>query len=1061
MPENPASTPFEVDEPILNSPYEPPGRHWYLRAGEAPVKREGRRPSIVFLPTDQREPWDTRDGILAPARDYTNAFELTLVNRVRERLDAWRKAGWPGATRTTLELLEHWSSPDRDLRNRLFFAQREAAESVIFLAEAREDFRQGVAVPMDEPGPEKLAQGCRAFVRHACKMATGSGKTTVMGMLAAWSILNKVNDRSDGRFSDVVLIVCPNVTIRDRLAELDPQRGDASLYRTRDLVPKHFMPALSQGRVLVTNWHGFERQTLQTGGVSARVSKRGKAETVEEWVILGDKTTFARGKRYMTLGDFEKALVSGRIELVQEERADDGSLARVRIRYTEYFESDTAWLQRVLGDAAGKQNILVMNDEAHHAYRIRPTNGDEESEDEDDDEYDMQEATVWVDGLDRIHKHRGINLCVDLSATPYFLNRVNKDANKPFPWVVSDFGLVDAIESGLVKIPQLPIRDTTGDDRAKYFNIWRWIMDPNRPNALSSTERGGRRGNPKPEAILKWADTPIKILGGEWRETLNEWKKKDEARPPVYILVCKNTKIAKVIYEWLAEGNTPGNLPPADLPDLLNGDGKINTIRVDSKVVHETDGGGAKSDEHRWMRFTLDTVGRTQWPTDLNGNPIYPAGFAELAQKLERPVHPPGRDVRCIVSVGMLTEGWDCNTVTHIIGIRPFMSQLLCEQVIGRGLRRASYKPNADGKLNEEVSKVFGVPFEIIPFKSGGGGGPPPPKVHRVYARPDRVGLEIKFPRVEGYTFAIRNRVAVNWEHVAPVKIDPLNIPPEVEVKGLNVTEAGRLSFTGPSKTDMATLEKFRQGKRVQEIVFDLASGLVRRLVNDRQCEVPAQALFPQLLPIVDRYLREKVTVIPPNDLRDAAISPYYQWIADTLSEAIRPDTSAGEAPELPVLEANRGEGRTREVDGETSREVREVNKSHINRVVLDTKQWEQSAAYYLDTHPKVESFVKNWRLGFGIPYLADERMRTYEPDFIVRCVGQPNRHLILETKMARDEFKEAKRAAALRWCAAVTASVQFGEWLYEMVSRPEEVREAVKRFSAGIESTQRGQGTR
>jgi type III restriction enzyme len=221
--------------------------------------------------------------------------------------------------------------------------------------------------------------------------------------------------------------------------------------------------------------------------------------------------------------------------------------------------------------------------------------------------------------------------------------------------------------------------------------------------------------------------------------------------------------------------------------------------------------------------------------------------------------------------------------------------------------------------------------------------------------------------------------------------------------------------------------------------------------VKDRQCEVPAHALFPQLVPIVERYMREMVKVIPPNDIRDTAISPYYQWVADMLSEAIRPDTSAGEAPELPVLEANRAEGSTREVDGETSRDVRDVNKSHVNRVVLDTKQWEQSAAYHLDTHPKVESFVKNWRLGFGILYLADEKMRTYEPDFIVRCVGRSNAHLILETKMARDDYKEAKRAAALRWCAAVTTSGKFGEWRYEMVSRPEDVRAAVEKFAAAV----------
>ncbi len=179
----------------------------------------------------------------------------------------------------------------------------------------------------------------------------------------------------------------------------------------------------------------------------------------------------------------------------------------------------------------------------------------------------------------------------------------------------------------------------------------------------------------------------------------------------------------------------------------------MNTIRVDTKVIHETDVEGAKRDEVRWMRFTLDTVGKTNWPTDRQGRPLYPEGFEELAKKLERPLHPPGRDVRCIVSVGMLTEGWDCNTVTHIIGLRPFMSQLLCEQVVGRGLRRVSYELGENGKFTEEVAKVFGVPFEVIPFKANPQ-GPAPPRVkkYHVHAIPEKAQYEIQFPRVEGYT---------------------------------------------------------------------------------------------------------------------------------------------------------------------------------------------------------------------------------------------------------------------------------------------------------------------
>jgi type III restriction enzyme len=248
------------------------------------------------------------------------------------------------------------------------------------------------------------------------------------------------------------------------------------------------------------------------------------------------------------------------------------------------------------------------------------------------------------------------------------------------------------------------VRDTTGAEIPGYFNIWHWILPQ-----LTPAERGGKRANPKPEAILKYAHHPIAMLGGLWESERAEWAKdKSDSRPPVFILVCKNTQLAKVIYEWLADDKCPTGIPSSKLEGFRNRDGQFNTIRVDSKVVHETDTGEAKGDETRWMRLTLDTVGKTSWPVDAQGRPLYPEGFEELAGKLGRPLHPPGRDVRCIVSVGMLTEGWDCNTVTHIIGLRPFMSQLLCEQVVGRGLRRASYElDETTGKFTEEMRKCL------------------------------------------------------------------------------------------------------------------------------------------------------------------------------------------------------------------------------------------------------------------------------------------------------------------------------------------------------------------
>jgi len=203
-------------------------------------------------------------------------------------------------------------------------------------------------------------------------MATGGGKTTVMGMLIAWSILNKVNDRGNARFSDVVLVVCPNITIKNRLQELDPALGEASIYRTRDLVPPHLMPRLTQGRVLVTNWHVFERHEVQSGGASAKVTKAGVPVTVREKIHIGNKTTTSRGYRYLTPDDYHKQVNAGMLTVLEEEHEKAGSLKSVLVESVRYVESDAAWINRILGrEVGGKQNILVINDEAHHAYRIR------------------------------------------------------------------------------------------------------------------------------------------------------------------------------------------------------------------------------------------------------------------------------------------------------------------------------------------------------------------------------------------------------------------------------------------------------------------------------------------------------------------------------------------------------------------------------------------------------------------------------------------------------------------------------------------------------------------
>ncbi|MDL1878762.1 type III restriction endonuclease subunit R [Cytophagia bacterium CHB2] len=1027
---------FEVSEPILNSPFDEPGLHWHLEEGKMPQQRAGRRPAGYFY----RDPHATASNNEHETRGVW--VELELVNLIRTRVKEWRALalrGEGGVTRTTQELLNYWRREGR--QHRLFFAQLEAAETIVFLTEARIDFLQGIVVPSDEPSEERIAEGYRAFRRYALKMATGSGKTTVMGMLAAWSILNKVSDRSDARFSDTVLVVCPNVTIRNRLQELDPANGEASLYRTRDIVPSHLMSDLNKGRVLVTNWHVFEPQSPQANGVSARVNKAGVPLEKREYIWIGEKNTTARGRRYLTLEEYGRQVAARRLTVLKEERDAQGHLKGAHVESVRYVESDAALINRVLGrEVGGKQNILVFNDEAHHAYRIRRPEPEADEDDlfgevEESTEF-FKEATVWVDGLDKIHKIRGINFCVDLSATPYFLGRVGQDTNRTFPWVVSDFGLTDAIESGLVKIPQLAVQDNTGAEIPGFRNIWRWILEH-----LTRAERGGARSPVKPEAILRWANAPIAMLGGLWERTLKEWARlRREQRPPVFILICKNTKIAKMVHEWLAGEERPQGIPPAGIEGFRNENGNVYTLRVDTKVVHETDTGEAKSDEMKWMRFTLDTVGKIEWPRDRQGRTLFPEGFEELAKKLNRPLHPPGRDVRCIVSVGMLTEGWDCNTVTHIIGLRPFMSQLLCEQVVGRGLRRTNYSDfDEKGRLREEVAKILGVPFEVIPFKANSNAPATTQKRHHVHAVAAKVQYKIEFPRVTGYRQAIRNRVTVDWDAVAPLPLDPLNIPVEIKMKAGIPNNQGRPSIYGPGKLEEVDLAAFRAGRRMQTLLFELAADLTRDYVTQAGGEALAQVIFPQVLKIVEKYLKEKVTVIPPNDLLDAFLAPYYGWIIERLVEAIQPDVSEGEAPELPVYETNRGPGSTSEVDFWTSRDVCEVINSHLNYVVADTQIWEQSAAYTIDNHRAVEAFVKNAGLGFAIPYLHDGQMHDYIPDFIIRLKGKTPRHLILEVK-GYDRLAEIKAQAAQRWINAVNADGRFGTWYYAMARGLEEV---------------------
>lgn len=1056
--------PYSEFRPILSSPFEEPQQHYLIKKGEVVQVVEGRRPPLAYQPRLHSKHWDdipdvlefcpdysTHDGSSTPKRgknkeeDGTRAYELKLVSRIRTRLQEWKAQGFPGASRTTVELLDYWNRPGRN--RRLFFAQREAAETIIFLHEARADFLQGLTIPLDEPSEKRKELGFSAFPRYAAKMATGSGKTTVMAMLIAWSVLNKVARHQRPHYTDQVVIVCPNVTIRDRLNELLPSLGEQSLYRKRDLIPESQLASLNRAKILITNWHIFEVQSVQ-GSAGAKVDKRGeRRETVETVQITAKQNK--RG-RLMTPQAFDALEASGEIEVLNREMDAKGNLVSATIKTVRYVESEASWAARVLDqNGLTHQNVLVINDEAHHAYRLKVDEENDATGKDDEDWYEFsREATVWVeDGLDVINKRRKINLCVDLSATPYYLARGGSEAYLPFPWIVSDFGLADAIESGLVKIPQLPVQDTSDEDPPAYFKLWDWVV---KKAALSDPK--AKKGDPKPETVLLYAHQAIAMLAERWQADFKSWEAgkclvhpedapggenldgscgmlsrcKNRLRPPVFIIVCKNTKLSQVLYEWIGEDQHEDNVAALGIPELRNVNGALHTIRVDSKVADASESDQARTDELRWMRFTLDTVGMAEWPYSPDKGLVYPEGFAELADKMGKPKTPPGRDVRCIISVAMLTEGWDCNTVQYVVGLRPFGSQLLCEQVAGRALRRVCYELREDGMFQEEYAKVFGIPFEIIPLKGTGKSKPQPPQYH-VRAQKQKEALMIECPRVEGFTRFIREKVFVNWDNdLEPLILDPAAIPPESVVKAAIFGADGKPSMDGPGQDDKLDLDTYRQKTRLQAVAFTLATALTKGHFQAGST-APAHVLFPQFLRIAKRFLETKVQAIPPSTVVDVGLSPYFGWAKDRIRAAIRSDMGDGKTSVVPNFHYNKVAS-TKDVDFSTSRQPVAFLKCHLSGLIFES-DWERQVANRLDGNALVQCFVKSNGLNFTIPYEMDGIKHDYVPDFIVKL--GPDEHLLLEVKGQMTILDQIKFEAARDWVDAINGCGQFGKWRF------------------------------
>ena len=881
-----------VDQsPIINDPYVEPTRHWEF-GSEAPVLADGRRPS-GYTPAG-------KEGELSITADV---IPLALANDLRDRVRRWREDDYRGATAVTKDLLDRWFDDERSPGERPFFAQREALETIVFLTEAPADRKVGLDIPRTE-----------AYSRWAVKMATGSGKTLVMAMTVTWSVLNKAANLQDARFADAVLVICPNLTVKERLRGLDPHEP-VNEYRAFDLVPPSLSGLMGQARVMVTNWHALAPET----DPKRSVRRRGP-------------------------------------------------------------EGDAAFCRRVVeGKLGRKRRLLVLNDEAHHAYRRAPgarvkQRGEEATE--------AERATVWIDGLARIHRDREILRCVDYSATPMYVPGSGHDPWTPFAWIVSDFALVDAIEAGLVKVPRMPTDDNSGAAVPKYRNLWTHVK--------ASLPRVGDEpdaGNPLTDYLMH-VDGPLRQLAGEWQETFERWRNAGRAVPPAMIVVCDSTRMAEVLEAHVGRNGAAG-------PDLQNptGTGPAVTVRIDSRLLADAEAreeSETATDAAERLRRVVASVGKEGQP---------------------------GEGVRCLISVAMLSEGWDARNVTQILGLRAFTSQLLCEQVVGRGLRRSSY----DNLAEPEYVDVYGVPFQLLPFaKATDGRVIEPPRTTSVVALRGRKDLCIEFPRVVSIVYDVGSQLRIDLDGIPLVVVHPENDPTVTHLRSdLGLGE------------DTQDHRPIWQSYRRQRFLFEVAA---RVLAGQPERE----ALFPQALRAVDWVLDNKVRYAPGVDAGEIDTELYKMLVTNRLRDALRPASHDG-GRLLPVLDQYEPVASTTSVAFVTAKPNPEPTvKSHVNYVVCDS-ELERQIALELEADERVESYVKNDHLHCEIPYRFGGRTLRYLPDFLVRLPG--GLMVLIEGKGREGAKDTAKESAARRWVAAVNNEAKWGTWCHAVVRHRSEVR--------------------
>ncbi|MBI4669482.1 MAG: DEAD/DEAH box helicase family protein [Elusimicrobia bacterium] len=977
-----------IENPIINSAFEEPKRQFrFSKEGITNEIEENRRVSSYFVPIPR--PKKKGAATLFETEWTLDRIEDNkFINQVRSRVSLWRQRGYPDVTKTTARLLEWWRNCERD--QRLFFCQIEAAETAIYITEAAK--KQSDAWIENDLRQANEGAGHDLY-RIALKMATGSGKTVVMAMLIAWQTLNKLANPKDSRFSDAFLVVTPGITIRDRLRVLlpsDPQ----NYYRHWDLIPPEFVADLGKAKVFITNFHAFKTRELSD---ASRLTK----------------SILSKGK--------DSALV----------------------------ETPDQMVRRVCRDLGNKQNIIVINDEAHHCYRRRQADIEEimSGEERREAEKREEEARVWISGLEAVKKKIGVKMAYDLSATPFFLRGSGYQEGTLFPWVVSDFSLIDAIESGIVKVPRVPVADDQmKGDQPTYRDLWRNIREH-----LPKKGRNAKAVSGEPH-LPKELQGALHSLYSNYEKHYGRWENNNEARvkgqtPPVFIVVCNNTNVSKLVYDYIAgwekqkkDGSTvivPGQMPIFNNEENGKWLAKPNTILIDSQQLESGEG---MSPEFKKMVAAEIEEFKAEYRARFPGRDAENLTDEDLLREVMNTVGKPGKlgeHVKCVVSVSMLTEGWDATTVTHILGVRAFGTQLLCEQVVGRGLRRMSHALNEKGLFTPEYAEVYGVPISFIPCSGSTTIIPQLVMPTRVRALEERLACEITFPRVMGYRYDLPSEsLKVTFGDECKMAISTADIPTRVDLDPI-VGESSR-----------HTLDDLGR-RRPQEAAFVLARRVLEKYFRDDDGDTK-HWLFPQLASIAKDWMSQCLILKDNAFPQLLLISEFSHEASDCIYKAIS-RSEQGEKTIKPILRPYDAIGSTRYVDFSTVRPVYPTHpdKCHVSHVVADTSSWEQKMAQALEEMDEVVCYVKNQGLGFCIPYTLSGEEKNYMPDFIVHLrLPSPQNllNLIVEVTGERKKDKVTKvDTARLFWIPAINNHGEFGRWAFIEISDPWDAQNTIR----------------